>query len=223
MPGTEALVLMAAETTAGQWRHVAANGQVYGPNYRRKVIVVPYVRSADGSVLLMVVKDKHHDEWTFISGGCKLYETSEQSAVRELKEETRAAVQVDLSMTAFTKFTIETDYREPEEMNGADGAASITIHYHIYMIDITNHKSVPAIVQSFRRKVGCVRGVYDENSDIQFVSLQTFVHRKKVWPFIKKVVLRHPCFRYHCSKLKAAPPALQPRDKQPSALHGCCC
>src|SRR5690242_10482593 len=96
-------------------------------NSRRKVIVIPYVRS-EGKLLMMVVKDKFHEEWTFISGGCKLYETSEQSAVRELKEETRAAVQLELAKTEYTKFKIETDYREPDEQQqGSWGPASKVI------------------------------------------------------------------------------------------------
>jgi 8-oxo-dGTP pyrophosphatase MutT (NUDIX family) len=183
------------------------------PNHRRKVIVIPYVRSGD-KLLLMVVKDKSHNEWTFISGGCKLYETSEQSAVRELKEETRAAVQLELAKTEYTKFMIETDYREPEEQQQDSGAKVIT-YYHIYMINITDYKSVPAIVQSFRRRVGCVQGVYDENSDIQFVSLRAFARRANVWPFIKKVVLRHPCFRYHSNRLRQLQTAPAASVEQP--------
>ncbi|KAF6252699.1 hypothetical protein COO60DRAFT_1643827 [Scenedesmus sp. NREL 46B-D3] len=132
---------------------------------RRKVLVIPYVRAQrGGGVLLMVVKDKSHDEWTFISGGCKLYETSEQSASRELKEETRAAVHLDLSRCACTQFAIETDYREPAEL--AADVGKVTTRYHIYLVDITGYKSIASIVRNFRRRSGSVHGVYDENSDI---------------------------------------------------------
>lgn len=35
-----------------------------------------------------VVKDKAHQEWTFVVGGCKMRETLEACARREFKEET---------------------------------------------------------------------------------------------------------------------------------------
>lgn len=190
------------------------------PNFRRKVIVIPYVRSKN-KILMMIVKDKLHGEWTFISGGCKLYESNEQSASRELREETRAAVQLDLTSCSYTKFTIQTDYREPAEL-AQDGLSKVVTHYNIYLIDITDYKSIPAIVRSFRRRSGCVRGVYDENSDIQFISLAAFARRHNVWPFIKKVVLRDPGFRYHCSTLRSLPSGHHQATASSPAV-GCCC
>ncbi|WIA10880.1 hypothetical protein OEZ85_011046 [Tetradesmus obliquus] len=182
-----------------------------------RVIVIPYVKSSRNRVLMMIVKDKVHNEWTFVSGGCKLYETNEQSAVRELREETRAAVQVDLSACNFTRCTLATDYREPAE-RAHDASAKVITHYHIYLIDITAYKSIPAIVQSFRRRRGCVRGAYDETSDIQFLPLNAFARLGNVWPFIKNVVLQNPSFKYHCSTLRSLPLA-----SAASPAVGCCC
>lgn len=159
---------------------------------------------------MMIVKDKAHNEWTYISGGCKLYETTEESAARELKEETRAAVQLDLAASKnYTRFVLETDYREPHEL-AHDGATKVITRYHIYLVDITNYRPISHIVRCFRRRGGCVKGAYDENSDIQFVSLQAFARRKDVWPFIRDVVLRHPSFRLHCSYLALRRPCHGP-------------
>lgn len=202
-------------------------------SWRRKVIVVPYVRAKHSNrVLMLVVKDKLHDEWTFISGGCKQFETNDQSAVRELREETRAAVQLDLSKCSFTKLALQTDYREPSEL-ARDASVQVLTQYHIYLIDITHYKPIPAIVRAFRRRGGLMRGVYDENNDIQFLPLQAFARRANVWPFIKNVVLKDPCFRYHCSTLRSLPPcAALSSSAQPCAsgaaapwspARGCSC
>jgi 8-oxo-dGTP pyrophosphatase MutT (NUDIX family) len=162
--------------------------------------VVPYVRVGRHKVLLLVVKDRLHDEWTFVSGGCKNYETDEQSAARELKEETRAVVQVDMSACEYVKFAMYSDYKEPSEQL----STHTVTHYSVYLVDITSYKSIPAIVRAFRRRSGCVRGVYDETNDIQFVSLWAFARRPNVWPFIRDVVMRDPAFCYHCRRLVGA-------------------
>ena len=67
------------------------------------------------------------------------------------------------------------------------------MHYHCFVIDISNSRSQNDIVEHFRnsKKAG---KCYNENTDLAFTTIEQFKERR-VWPFIKKDVLDSKDFK----------------------------
>lgn len=162
--------------------------------YRSKVLVVPYVRDPKGdpkggNVLFLLVKDRKFDEWTFISGTCKKrnMEHPLACATRELREETKDAIDIDLTKWPYRHVAFNTSYYEPSPQQ-LRNHTDISTTYHVYFLDISTYPRSPSqIVEEFTevKKIG---KQYNENIDIGFFLLKD-LHTVKLWRFISHIVL----------------------------------
>ena len=160
----------------------------------RKVIVAPFYKK-DNDIFFLIVKDRTHKEWTFITGGCKLHEDDLQSALRELLEETKNIVSLEPDVQSIKRIEFSTTYREPHQRirDKIKGENIVTL-YSMFFIDITNIKSSPMELRNQFRSIKNLRGAYNENLDITFETLDAFLRKNYVWRFIKQVVVKVPVF-----------------------------
>jgi ADP-ribose pyrophosphatase YjhB (NUDIX family) len=155
---------------------------------RQKVLVIPYMKSATGILRYLIVKDRVCDEYTFISGCVKKAELVQSCAVRELKEETREAVVIQLDRFQIKRFVVETVSREPEEIKkDLMKREKIITVYHVFMIDISNYKSPTELLNTFKTSKKTSKA-YNENSEMTFATLDQF-KTKKMWSFIRNEIL----------------------------------
>ena len=65
---------------------------------RHKSIAIP-VSIIDNKPYMLIVHDRRYQEWTFVTGGCRRREVLNplRCAVRELEEETRGTINLNLS------------------------------------------------------------------------------------------------------------------------------
>lgn len=170
---------------------------------RRKVIIVPFVRS-DERLSFLTVKDRKSKEWTFITGGCKARETDLEAARRELKEETRNLFDIDISVSPHNFFRFKTTFRETKEWIGdkAKNEKVITL-YTVYLIDVSAYiQDNPRMCRQAFRNTKNMRGVYNENADLNFETLDSFTHKVHVWRFIRDHVLKSSQFKTMYKKLE---------------------
>lgn len=165
----------------------------------RKVIVAPFIFQ-DDQLQFLIVKDRTHKEWTFITGGCKSHESDADSAVRELVEETRNIINIDRAQFDAIKFEFVTTYREPQQrIKDRERGELVMTAYSMFFIDMTllNAPSPLELRAKFRNTKN-LRGAFNENLDITFETLNSFMNKNFVWRFIKQVVVKNPDFiKYH--------------------------
>lgn len=175
---------------------------------RRKVIVVPFIRTPGDNLRFLVVKDRKSKEWTFITGGCKARESDDAAALRELTEETRNVVDFTPSFRAahVNAFHFRTTYRERKELI-EDRARNerVVTDYAVYAIDVTNTIEVDALKRAFRNAKH-MRGAFNENTDLNFETLESFSNKTHVWNFIRDHVLVNRQFLTHIHGLKGGSP-----------------
>ena len=140
-----------------------------------KVLVLPFIKTKTG-LKYLIVKDRISGDYTFISGSSKKNESITVTALRELKEETKNAIYINLYSFPIKKFTMQTSKEE----------------YHVYFIDITKYKTPQQMIQEFKT-CKITSKSYMENSEMLFCSLDTF-KGKRMWPFIRNDVITHPTF-----------------------------
>lgn len=151
---------------------------------RQKALVIPYLLSSSGSVRYLVVKDKMHDEYTFISGCCKKSEHITTCAIRELREESKDAVNISFEKFDVKRFIVETYSRECDEYKeDLKKNERILTVYHVFLIDISFYKSPNEMVEIFKNSKK-VSKAYNENSDLSCMTLDQF-KAKKMWSFIR--------------------------------------
>jgi 8-oxo-dGTP pyrophosphatase MutT (NUDIX family) len=172
---------------------------------RRKVIVVPFARDGDDVVKFMVVKDRKNKEWTFVTGGCKAKESDVQAAQRELCEETRGVLDLDFDRSGASSFRFKTTYRDAKEL--ADDRArneQVVTTYSVFAVDITGIDFEDA-KRSFRGTKATQRS-WNENTDLNFETLESFSNKAHVWKFIRDHVLENQQFQMHVHRLKEHSP-----------------
>lgn len=155
---------------------------------------MPYVRGDDGKPLFLAVKDKKFGEWTFISGTCKKkhMEHPMTCAIRELKEETKECVDIDLRSWPHAYMALDTAWNDRSETTSTT--------YHIYVVDITAYARSPSsIVRGFfdTKKIG---KQFNENTNIGFFSYEDLLGLN-LWEFISRIVLTNANFQKIISRL----------------------
>lgn len=142
----------------------------------------------------LVVHDRRHSEWTFVTGGCRRKEIENPivCALRELEEETRGLINIKECKYSYFKFdTFQRDF---------DG--DYTAIYHVYVIDyILSREDQKTLVDRFKEEKHKMdqrelvfKKQYDENDSLDFVTLEN-LKKRIVWPLITRYVLENPKFR----------------------------
>jgi hypothetical protein len=172
----------------------------YRKEIRHKAIIVPVVRSPE--LKFLTVRDSRHQEWIFVTGGCKKSEVEYplKCGLRELEEETRGVV--NIKSGEFVEFQFESNYRSPEETrkDRSEGII-VTLVYHVYIINLNiTQEEQQSIIQSFHtnkdkmdtnKKDGLhIKKAYDENDDISFDTLGEF-NKKPRWNLIVKNIIEN--------------------------------
>jgi len=172
---------------------------------RHKAIIIPVIKSDDGENKFLTVKDSRHQEWIFVTGGCKKSEVEYplKCGLRELEEETRGVINIKAG--EFSEFQFESDIRSSDETrkDRLEGII-VTLVYHVYIINLNlTQEQQTRVIQEFhvnkaRMELNKINGVhikkaYDENDDISFDTLEEF-NKKSRWDLIVNNVIQNPLF-----------------------------
>ena len=187
----------------------------YRPETRHKAIVIPIIRSETGEPKFLTVRDSRHQEWIFVTGGCKKSEVENplKCGLRELEEETRGAF--NIKNGEFAEFQFESNFRSLEELKkDRFEGVTVTLMYHVYLIDVKiSEEQQTKIIQDFHvnrarmemnKKDGVrIKKAYDENDDISFDTLAEF-NKKIRWKLITSNIIENPKFYdlIHSSKMQ---------------------
>lgn len=184
----------------------------YTPELRHKVIIIPMIIQDTGPPKFLTVKDSRHQEWIFVTGGCKKSEINNplKCGLRELEEETRGVF--DIRSGSFSKFHFISKERSPSEIikDRLEGLV-VTLMYHVYIIAVDIPSSQQKqLIQNFhinlekmkanKRNGVRIKRAYDENDDLSFDTLDEF-NRKRQWPLITNNVINNKDFYAALSSL----------------------
>ncbi len=170
------------------------------PETRHKAIVIPRCGEK-----FLTVRDSRHQEWIFVTGGCKKSEIEEplKCGLRELEEETRGAFSIKNGK--YTEFEFFSDQRSPEELrNDRSEGLVVSLIYHVFLIDVElSQNEQLQIIRLFhinkdrmdgnKRDGHRVKRAYDENDDLSFDTLSEF-NSKKRWNLIIENIIDNPKF-----------------------------
>lgn len=178
----------------------------YRPETRHKAIVVPVIQGpGPGETKFLTVRDSRHQEWIFVTGGCKKSEVEcpLRCGLRELEEETRGVV--NIKSGEYSEFQFESTFRSPEETrkDRLEGIV-VTLVYHVYLIPIhITQEEQRNVIRDFhihknkmelsKREGGHIKKAYDENDDISFDTLEEF-NKKVRWKLIVHNIIENPLF-----------------------------
>ena len=175
------------------------------PEERHKAIIIPVILQDKGPPKFLTVRDSRHQEWIFVTGGCKKSEIDNplRCGLRELEEETRGTF--NIKSGSFTEFEFKSTDRSPEELRkDRFEGFFVTLVYHVYIIVVeVSLEQQQQIKQNFHanlrkmelnKKDGArVKRAYDENDDLSFDTLEEF-NRKKQWQLIKNNIIKNQKF-----------------------------
>jgi 8-oxo-dGTP pyrophosphatase MutT (NUDIX family) len=163
---------------------------------KHKAIAIP-VCFIDGEPHFLLVHDRRHSEWTFVTGGCKTREIAEPivCALRELEEETRGVIDLDSCSYSYFSFSVLQTELEKNDF---------TAVYHVYIIDfettIDYQKYLKNRFYEEKRKMDTneliFRKQYDENDMMDFDTLEG-LKKRNVWNMIRVFILDNPEFYKH--------------------------
>lgn len=144
---------------------------------RHKVLVIPYIL-VENEMKFLIVKDKKFGEWTFISGCIDGKESNFNAGRRELFEETKKLVNIQLMKSNCVYF--ETKLYEN----------NIKYVYHVHLVDIKKFGYIDSerIIKTFR-STKLPEKKYNENSDIDFKTFSEIKKLSNVWAFIRTHIL----------------------------------
>ena len=142
-----------------------------------KAVVIP-VSFKSGKPRFLVVRDKRHKDWTFVTGGCRKREIFNpiRCALRELEEETRGILNltnINYNYFKFTTRSLDNDEIRKEREKGVD----LTLIYHVYVIETNlTRTDENTIISKFniekekteerRKNKQPIKRTYDENDFI---------------------------------------------------------
>lgn len=167
-----------------------------------KAIAIPIVDTGTQKKFL-IVHDKRHKEWTFVTGGCKHSEVFNplRCALRELEEETRGIIDIQRGLYSYFRFSAQPG-NDPIEYSV----------YHVYFIHIgyvpqekLNHLEERFHTEKMKMDTHQVyfQKNYDENDSMKFATLGDIMACKNLWKFIYDRVIKHRQFLVSISEKNA--------------------
>jgi 8-oxo-dGTP pyrophosphatase MutT (NUDIX family) len=185
------------ETSSDVYTDINMNlyGDLNCPDYKHKVLVIPYYNLKNGPIFLNVLGNQHK-EWSFISGKIDNQETYKDAAIRELYEETRGIVDIeDFS-------AIKTFYIDIKETN-----FYICLKYKVFLFDLDKAlwtKGLALSPNKILQMYEIIKNVHDtdikkyehfnENSKIVFDNINSFKLKKNKWSFMD-IIINHSEFK----------------------------
>lgn len=152
-----------------------------------KVLVIAFLKSSvDEPARYLVVKDKRHGEWSFITGGCRP-STGEcegnhgpaRCAARELLEETMGTVRTspeEVSKIVPVRVRDGTPYCKP-------------CTYHVCLVPIDGiFDDAPRMFERRMKALAKEDQENIENTEIRWVTQQELVSLKPKWQFMEDMV-----------------------------------
>ena len=132
----------------------------------------------------VVVKDKAHQEWTFVVGGCKMRETLEACARREFKEETGGVFEpifpgkptFEFTSLQRSKLELAADRRQ---------GVRVTMKYTVFTVALSLSRE-----QFDEKRALFLQDHHEETDDIALMS-RSELERSNMWPFMKLRVLEN--------------------------------
>lgn len=158
---------------------------------QHKAIAIPVIDTGQGTKFLLV-HDKRHREWTFVTGGCKQNEIYNpiKCALRELEEETRGTM--SLRSVQYNYFRFRARFNPIE-----------TSIYHVYVLHIgsCDQKKLEQLVELFHAEkekmdanLVAFRKAHDENDGMQFATLHEVATLPNLWKFVLDNVIQNKDF-----------------------------
>ena len=156
------------------------------------VLAIPFI-VRNKTLYVLSVLDKQFKEWTFISGKVEDNESCNDAVIREVKEETKNCVEIQLTAWNHKIFTTEYNIRGKVRK------------FKVYMIDITNidytmllhyQKNINTCFKNTKLK----EKQFNENLDINFNDLNTFMKRKDLWVFMHQI-FKNEYFKKYLNEL----------------------
>ncbi len=147
----------------------------------QKVLVVPYLE-INGKIKLMSVLNRRFNEWGFICGTIERKETYIQAAKRELYEETKKMINIDMNKTNHYSFDIYEDSQLSHINNKR--------RYTVVLIDVSHHKHNIVNIENAFEKIKIKGREYNENRRLQLKTPTELFINKRVWPLMRKIVKR---------------------------------
>lgn len=158
-----------------------------------KAIAIPIIDTGTEKKFL-IVHDKRHKEWTFVTGGCKHNEVYNplRCALRELEEETRGIIDIRKGYYKYFRFSAQPG-NDPIEYSV----------YHVYIIHVgfvpdSKLQSLEELFNTEKEKMDTHKVYfqknYDENDSMKFVTLDSLIKCKTLWKFIYDKVIHHKQF-----------------------------
>lgn len=145
--------------------------------HERKILVVPYLQETERRTKFLIVENRAHQEWTFISGTCEANEKPIACALRELMEETLGLVCVD----RFPKTTKRIRLQLPN------------CRYDVFFVPIRKNYRLWGQIKQLLDQFDLFQDDTSENSGVSVCTFSQF-QRKRVWPFLRNHILQHSEF-----------------------------
>ena len=164
------------------------------PRVQYKTMCVLWHKQPHTLPRYLLVRDRMHQEWTFISGCCRHNEKPVNCAMRELREETKDAVNI-----VFTRFNCRT-FQMSARKN------CVNMLYSVYIVDITNYKSPAEIVNQFKASTRQGKA-YNENDDLCFTTLEA-AKAKVMWSVSTQVIKHRDFAAIHRDICRGVPDTL---------------
>ena len=154
---------------------------------RHKAITV-LVSFAGDEPLFLMVRDKKHQDWTFVTGGCRRREIENPivCALRELNEETKNVIQ--LRRGNYTNYSFTTNLEDQEG----------TFIYHVYIIEVDMSLSdQQSHISKYQQQQLCPthmdKKCFYETDGLLWLTLGQ-MKNIKIWTIIRIHVLDNPDF-----------------------------
>ena len=132
----------------------------------------------------VVVKDKAHQEWTFVVGGCKMRETLEACARREFKEETGGVFEPIFPENPTFEFT-SLQRSKLELMADRRQGVRVTMKYTVFTVPLGLSRE-----QLDAKRFLFLQGHHEETDDIALMT-RSELERSNMWSFMKLHVLEN--------------------------------
>lgn len=165
--------------------------------YRRKIVAIPTMKTKN-DILVLLVKDKENEEWTFVTGGAKPNESFEKCALRELYEETKCTLDLrnhGISLTRFYSFYFKNEIIKDK----------VLMHYKVIFIPL--HRFGYDLKSGYKLESKFIDNMntyslpeYNETSFLKFMPIND-LYKINLWNFMREKVLFSQYFNEYISNV----------------------